>query len=176
MLGTRAKSASQNTASFIKKLLTYVLVNFKSPGILSRAVADLDVPHVLIKSDIPHLINKTVAYLGITQVGPTENETTTEKDLRLQQNRMMMEPATVLYAQEMSQFAKQKNQLIENMAKLWGIIFWQCTKALIESLRAEHNFEAQQITYNAIWLLKSIKQIIKFVPHSIHCYAQFLLH
>ena len=80
---------------------------------------------------------------------------------------MAMAPANALYAQEMNQFLKKKSLLQENMAKLWGIILGQRTKALVENLRAEHDFEAQQNNYNAIWLLKSIKRVVHGITHPL---------
>ena len=165
VMGTKAESSNQNTANFIKKLAAYILVNFKSPSVLSRAVSELEDPHVLIRNELPD-ISKLVTYLGITQAEPSENETEAERAVRVQQNALLMAPANALYAQEMNQFSKQKSLLRENMAKLWGIILGQCTKALVENLRAEHDFEIQQNDYNAIWLLKSIKRVVHGVTTS----------
>ena len=165
VMGTKAESSNQNTANFIKKLAAYILVNFKSPSVLSRAVSELEDPLVLLRNELPD-ISKIVAYLQIVQTEPGENETEAERANRVQQNSMAMAPANALYAQEMNQFSKKKSLLQENMAKLWGIILGQCTKALVENLRAEHDFETQQNDYNAIWLLKSIKRVVHGVTTS----------
>ncbi|GFH56492.1 predicted protein [Chaetoceros tenuissimus] len=133
VLGTCAESTNQNTAA-------YILVNFKSPSVLSRAVSELEDLHVLIRNKLPN-IDKLVEYLGITQAEPGENETEAERAIRMQQNSMMMAPANALFTQEMNQFSKKKSLLQENMAKLWRIILGQCTKALVKNLRAEHDFE-----------------------------------
>lgn len=78
----------------------------------------------------------------------------------------------------MSQYAKKRNQLKENMAKLWGVIMGQCTKALVEALRAEHDFEQEQVAYNSIMLVTQeyqkdcprrdniLKHIIYTIPNS----------
>ena len=168
-LGTRAESPNQNTGSFIKKLANYILVNFKSPGVLSRAVAELEDPHALIRNQVPNLTN-IMNYLGIVQAEAADGETVEQGEARMGRNRMLMEPAQSLYSQEMSQFAKKRDLLKENMAKLWGIIFGQCTKALVESLRAEADFEQEQEDYNAIWLLKSIKRVVQGVTTSSNDY------
>eukprot|EP00957_Ditylum_brightwellii_P040720 3082298-Ditylum_brightwellii.AAC.2 len=168
-LGTRVESSNQNTGNFIKLLANYILVNFKAPGTLSRAVAELEDPSILLRGELPNL-NSIMAELGIVlQVG-TDTETVEERAERMRQNRIMSEPAQALYTQEMLQYTKKRNQLKENMAKLWGIILGQCTKALIEALRADHDFEQEQSTYNSIWLLKSIKRIAQGVTTSSNTY------
>ena len=168
-LGTRAESSNQNTGNFIKTLANYILVNFKSPGILSRAVAELEDPSTLLRSELPTL-NSIVTELGIALQPSNDAETAEERAERLRQNRVLSEPAQALFTQEMSQFAKKRSQLKENMAKLWGVILGQCTKALVEALRAEHDFEQELVEYNSIWLLKSIKRIAQGVTTSSNTY------
>ncbi|GFH62173.1 hypothetical protein CTEN210_18649 [Chaetoceros tenuissimus] len=167
VMGTKAESNNQNTANFIKKLAAYILVNFKNPSMLAKAVSELEDPLELLRNELPD-IGKIAAYLQIVQAEPVDNETEAQRANRLQQNSMAMAPANALNAQEVSQFAKKKSLLQENMAKLWGIILGQCTKALVENLRAEHDFEKQQSEYNAIWLLKSIKRVVHSVTTSLN--------
>lgn len=101
VVGTKTESNGQNTANFIKKLAAYIIVNFKSPSILSRAVSELEDPHVLIRNELPD-IDKLVVYLGITQVEPTsETETEAERAARVQKNSLLIAPAHALYTQEM---------------------------------------------------------------------------
>ena len=90
----------------------------------------------------------------------TEGETVDQLEERNRQKRLLVEPAETLDAQETGQFAKKRSLLKANMAKLWGIIIDQCTKALVENIRAEHDWEEKQVGYNAIWLLKAIKRIV----------------
>lgn len=168
-LGTRAESPNQNTGNFIKSLANYILVNFKAPGTLSRAVADLEDPNTLLKKELP-VLNDIIADLGIVLQAASETETAEQRAERERANRVLSEPAQALFVQEMSQFAKKRSQLKENMAKLWGVILGQCTKALVEALRAEHDFEQEQATYNSIWLLKSIKRIAQGVTTSSNTY------
>jgi len=58
---------NQNTGTFIKKLANYILVTFKEPGILSRAVAELEDPNILMRAELPNRIN-IMTEIGITQV------------------------------------------------------------------------------------------------------------
>ena len=46
-LGIKAENLNQNTGAFIKKLVNYVIVTFKEPGILSRAVAEPEDSYIL---------------------------------------------------------------------------------------------------------------------------------
>ena len=160
---------NQNTGTFIKKLANYILVTFKEPSILSRAVAELEDPNILMRAELPNRIN-IMTEMGITQLQAHEGETADQLEERLRQNRLLAEPAETLYVQEMGQFAKKRSLLKANMAKLWGIIIGQCTKALVESIRAEHDWEEEQIGYNAIWLLKAIKRIVQGVTTSSNEY------
>jgi len=168
-LGTKAEKMDQNTGTFIKKLVNHILVNFKEPGVLSRAVATLEDPHLLLRGELPDRIN-IISEIGITQLEATEGETADEREERLRRNRLLAAPAEALYVQEMGLFAKKRSLLKANMAKLWGIIIGQCTKALVESIRAEHDWEEEQVGYNAIWLLKAIKRIVQGVTTSSNEY------
>ena len=113
-LGTRAESSNQNTGNFIKTLANYILVNFKSPGILSRAVAELEDPSTLLRSELPTL-NSIITELGIALQPSNDTETAEERAERLRQNRVLSEPAQALFTQEMSQFAKKG----ANLKKTW---------------------------------------------------------
>mgnify|MGYP006888611105 CR=1 FL=1 len=115
-------------------------------------------------------LNNIITELGIVLQSSNDTETAEERAERLRQNRVLSEPAQALFTQEMSQFAKKRSQLKENMAKLWGVILGQCTKALVEALRAEHDFEQELVQYNSIWLLKSIKRIAQGVTTSSNTY------
>ena len=86
-LGTRAESSNQNTGNFIKLLANYILVNFKAPGTLSRAVAELEDPHILLRSELPNLARIT-AEIGIVIQNASETETAEERAERLRQNRV----------------------------------------------------------------------------------------
>ena len=168
-LGTKAEKMDQNTGTFIKKLANHILVNFKEPGVLSRAVATLEDPHLLLRGELPDKTN-IITEMGITQFEAIDEETADEREERLRRNRLLAEPAEALYMQEMGLFAKKRSLLKANMAKLWGIIIGQCTKALVESVRAEHDWEEEQVGYNAIWLLKAIKRIVQGVTTSSNEY------
>ena len=135
----KSRKMNQNTGTFIKKLANYILVAFKEQGILSRAVAELEDPKILMRAEMSNRIN-IMTEMGITQLQAHEGETADQLEERLRQNRLLAEPAETLYVQEMGQFAKKRSLLKANMAKLWGIIIGQCTKALVESIRAEHDW------------------------------------
>lgn len=71
----------------IKLLANYILVNFKAPGTLSRAVAELEDPIILLRSKLPNL-NHIIKELGIVLQGGSE---------RMRQNKIVPETAQVLY-------------------------------------------------------------------------------
>ena len=116
-LGTKAEKMDQNTGTFIKKLANHILVNFKEPGVLSRAVATLEDPHLLLRGELPDKTN-IIAEMGITQFEAIDEETADEREERVRRNRLLAEPAEALYMQEMGLFAKKRSLLKANMAKL----------------------------------------------------------
>jgi len=130
--------------TFIKKLANYILVTFKEPAILSRAVAELEDPYILMRGELPNR-NNIMTEIGITQMEAIGGETEEQFEERLRHNRLLAEPAETLCVQKMGQFAKKRSLLKANMAKLWGIIIGQCTKALVESIRAEHDWERSRL-------------------------------
>ena len=164
-LGTKAEKMNQNTSTFIKKLANYYTSNLQRTRHFVQSGSELEDPNILMRAELLNRIN-IMTEMGITQLQAHEGETADQLEERLRQNRLLAEPAETLYVQEMGQFAKKRSLLKANMAKLWGIIIGQCTKALVESIRAEHGWEEEQIGYNAIWLLKAIKRIVQGVTTS----------
>ena len=130
---------NQNTSTFIKKLANYYTSNLQRTRHFVQSGSELEDPNILMRAELPNRIN-IMTEMGITQLQAPEGETADQLEERLRQNRLLTEPAETLYVQEMGQFAKKRSLLKANMAKLWGIIIGQCTKALAESIRAEHDW------------------------------------
>ena len=98
---------NQNTGTFIKKLANYILVTFKEPSILSRAVAELEDPNILMRAELPNRIN-VMTEMGITQLQAHEGETADQLEERLRQNRLLAEPVEALYVQKNGPVCKKK--------------------------------------------------------------------
>jgi len=66
-----------------------------------------------------------------------------------------------VHIEEMKQFVQRKQKLETNFVKLYGIILGQCTKGLKAKLEArkDWNIGSNRIRFNAINLLKAIKEI-----------------
>ena len=66
-----------------------------------------------------------------------------------------------VHIEEMKQFVQRKQKLETNFVKLYGIILGQCTKGVKAKLEArkDWNTGSNRIRFNAINLLKAIKEI-----------------
>jgi len=58
------------------------------------------------------------------------------------------------------QFIIHEKILQENIIKIYGLIIGQCTLALRSALKADKNFNSKTETFEALWLLKSIKTVL----------------
>ena len=97
--------------------------------------------------------------MGMIQEPPVANKTNDETTEREDRNVEQAEAVQDLMRAEMKFFADRRNYVTNNLTTLWGVIMGQCTPALQEELRAEVTHVARAMSYDIIWLLKTLQKV-----------------
>ena len=125
---------------FKQELEQYILKNFTYPDDIVCVIKDMKDPTKEIMKQIPR---KTKL---LREFGALPNMTDDELD-------EIKEAVTDLYTQDMKLYTTRKQSLRQNMVKLYGIIWGNCTHALQTKIAAVVDYEEKSKEYDCLWLV-----------------------
>ena len=145
-LGTRDKSKVDSFLVFQKELHEHVLANYKFPSDIAYLVKEMSNPvHNLMKS-IP-----TLSKLK------KEWDMEGDESLLAEEEKSTIEDLKELLSPEQKAFVDRKSTLTQNLSKLYGLIWGQCTPKLKEDVMGMDEYEVKSNEYACLWLLEKVK-------------------
>lgn len=123
------------------------MTEFHNPGDIFPAIRDMLDPIQPLMRDIPRKELATV-YISVDTSTVTPDSVSSSEDVggnvdhpvESPEQAALRESLGQLYKEEMKVFASRKNTLNQNIIKLWGIVWGQCSPALQAKIKGDDDY------------------------------------
>ena len=167
---TSVSGAKQNNyVRFKEKLLAYVLQNYKNALDIVPCIRDYADANKMLFQNAP---SKQVIRnaMGIVVKRPEAGETEEEEKIRIAFNMENDSVIEGIFQAQLKSFVEREHTLRTNKASLWSLIIGQCSPALVEQLKSETGFKNNEMLYEPVWLLNTIKKVLAGATDTTNTY------
>ena len=159
------KFKTDNFLTFQKSVVQHVLANFDQPKDIVTLPKDLINPLPKLMKQMP-TTKKLLKEFGIDDNTNVTNMSEDDKD--------MISTVNELIKHELKTFMSKRGILKNNITKLWGVVWGQCTDALKEDIIGIEEYETKLDDYDTLWLLQQVKQCSAGADKTQHEYLTIL--
>ena len=118
---------------FIEKFVVYLTANMTGAKDVIKTVIDRDDTLKRIDKDEP-------------------------KDLTTEEAKSTVK--VLLKTDEVKKFGNRREQAKDNLVKIFGLVWGQCSVGLQTSLKGEKGYEAAVDDHDVVWLLKTVQKVV----------------
>lgn len=162
-LGMRDEKKVDTFLQFQKEVYEYVLANYKYPSDIAYLVKELKSPMKKLMKDMPSL-NKLKETWGLD---PNAITYSTDEQAIIDDLKELLGP-------ERKTFVDRKSILTQNMAKLFGLIWGQCTPKLREDIMGNVDYNTKATEYDCLWLMEKTKSASSGADRGQYEYLSYL--
>jgi len=75
-----------------------------------------------------------------------------------------------IFQAQLKSFVEREHTLRTNKSSLWSLIIGKCSTALVEQLKSEAGFKNNEMLYEPVWLLNTIKKVLAGATDTTNTY------
>ena len=148
-LGMKSDKRTDSFMVFQNGIHDYVISNLDYATDIAPLIKDFVNPMPILMRNIPTK-KKLKIQAGIDPNIDDDKLSNDEKEL--------VEGISEIVTSELKLFSTRRNILFQNITKLFGIIWGQCTPSLQEDIRGLQDYKNETDSYNTLWLLENLKR------------------
>ena len=149
VLGTKDEKKGDSFLTFQKELYEYVLANYKHPSDIAHLVKELENPMRRLIRSMP----TTKSLMIDWGLDPDDTSPSAE-------DKAIIENLNELLGSERKTFTERRSILSQNLAKMFGLVWGQCTPKLREDIMGMKEYQEKSSEYNCLWLLENLKTAV----------------